>query len=114
MSTPNPFGDVKQTDYYYDAALWAYQMGMVTGSKFEGNTPCTRSATVTYLWINANAPKATYTGNFADVSKNASYASAVAWAVEKGITSGTSKATFSPDTTCTRGQIVTFLHRAFV
>ena len=108
----NPFSDVKKTDYYYGPALWAYEKGLVSGTKFEGNTPCTRSATVVYLWKNAGSPKATYNGTFTDVAKNADYATAVAWAVEKGITTGTTPTTFSPGTTCTRGQIVTFLNRA--
>ena len=101
-----------ETDYYYGAALWAYSKGMVTGNVFAGDTPCTRSATVVYLWQNAGSPWAMYGGFFDDVPKDASYASAVAWAMANGITSGTSATEFSPDTTCTRGQIVTFLMRA--
>ena len=111
-STKNPFSDVKSGDYFYDAAIWAYSKGMVTGTKFEGNTPCTRSATVIYLYKNASSPKVSYNNTFTDVKSNAEYTSAVAWAVDKGITTGTSPTTFSPDTTCTRGQIVTFLNRA--
>ena len=106
------FDDVKESDYYYDAARWAYEKGMVTGSKFEGDTPCTRSATVVYLWKNAGSPYTSYYGSFADVTAGSGFASAVAWAVENGVTSGTSETTFSPDMTCTRGQIVTFLKRA--
>ena len=108
----NPFTDVKVTDYYYKAALWAYSKGMVSGTLFAGDTPCTRSATVVYLWKNADSPATSYSGNFSDVSDSSDYAQAVAWAVENGVTSGTSETTFSPDTTCTRGQIVTFLKRA--
>ena len=112
MSGANPFSDVMPADYYYDAAIWASQMGMVSGNRFEGGTPCTRSATVVYLWKNAGSPFASYNGNFTDVSAGSDYAQAVAWAVNNGVTSGTSATTFSPDTTCTRGQIVTFLMRA--
>ena len=112
VSSSNPFSDVKESDYYYDAARWAYEKGMVTGSKFEGDTPCTRSATVVYLWKNAGSPYTSYYGSFADVTAGSGFASAVAWAVENGVTSGTSETTFSPDMTCTRGQIVTFLKRA--
>ena len=112
MSGKNPFSDIKETDYFYDAALWAYGKGMVTGSTFEGNTPCTRSATVVYLWKNAGAPYTSYHGTFSDVTSGSGYASAVAWAVSKGVTLGTSETTFSPDNTCTRAQIVTFLMRA--
>ena len=111
VSVSNPFGDIKASDYYYNAALWAYSKGMVSGKSFAPNTPCTRSATVVYLWKNAGSPKASYTGNFADVSKSSDYASAVAWAVSNNITTGTSATTFAPATTCTRGQIVTFLYR---
>lgn len=107
----NPFGDVKSSDYYYDAALWAYEKGMASGSKFAGDTPCTRALTVEYLWKNAGAPEASADSSFFDVSANAEYVKAVAWAVANGVTSGTSATTFSPDNICTRGQIVTFLHR---
>lgn len=211
----NPFSDVKSTDYYYNAALWAYEKGIVTGSTFGGNRPCTRAMAVTYMWkaagISATAPadfditdkgylaeyygsssdvvipsnvtvislywykqdsdKLTsvtipssvtsieksafafcrnltdvyYEGNeaqwkainaerpdeellkatihynskmpgvdtgFTDVPSTADYAQAVKWAVDNGVTSGISATTFSPDSVCTRGQIVTFLHRA--
>ena len=108
----NPFGDIKSDDYYYKAALWAYENGLVSGSSFNASAPCTRSMVVTYLWKMADSPAASG-GSFSDVSSDASYAAAVAWAVDKGITSGDGPNTFSPDKTCTRGQIVTFLHRAF-
>ena len=108
----NPFADVSSSDYYYDAALWAYGKGMVSGSKFDGNTPCTRSSTVEYLWKNANSPRTEISGTFSDVSNGAGFAEAVAWAVKNNVTAGTSATTFSPDDTCTRGQIVTFLSRA--
>jgi hypothetical protein len=114
MDKKNPFSDVKNTDYYYDAAIWAYEKGMVTGNTFAGNTPCTRSATVIYLWKNAGSPYTSYNGTFSDVTAGSGYASAVAWAVNNGVTTGTTPTTFSPDATCTRGQIVTFLKRAFV
>lgn len=106
----NPFSDVAESAYYYKAALWAYENGMVSGTTFGGGTPCTRSATVTYLWKLAGSPDAA-PSTFTDVASGAEYAPAVAWAVEKGVTGGTTATTFSPDNTCTRGQIVTFLHR---
>jgi len=112
MLGDNPYKDVSDTDYYFNAAKWAYNMGMIMGDKFEGNTPCTRSATVEYIWKTKGEPRAQYNGNFTDVSNNEPYAEAVAWAVANGVTSGTSATTFSPDSTCTRGQIVTFLMRA--
>lgn len=109
----NPFSDVDENAYYYDAAIWASEKGMVTGSTFEGDTPCTRSSTVTYLWKNAGAPEQPDLEMwFDDVAEDAEYAQAVAWALDYDVTSGTSETTFSPDNTCTRGQIVTFLNRA--
>ena len=111
-TTANPFSDVKSGDYYVDAAAWAYEKGLVSGTTFGGNTPCTRSMAVTYMWKAAGSPSAE-AASFADVSAVADYAQAVAWAVERGVTAGTSATTFSPDSVCTRGQIVTFLYRAF-
>lgn len=80
---------------------------------FHPDTPATRADTVTYLWKLAGKPSANDTVTFTDVAPGTEYADAVAWAVDKGVTSGTSATTFSPDTTCTRGQIVTFLYRNF-
>lgn len=108
----NPFTDVTSNDYYYDAAIWAYQKDMVDGDAFEGDTPCTRASTVVYLWKNADAPEVNDMGTFEDVDKTADYSMAVAWAVEEGVTSGVSETEFAPDTICSRGQIVTFLKRA--
>ncbi len=108
----NPFADVSSGHYYYDAAVWAYQKGMVSGGKFSATAPCTRAATVMYLWKNAGSPDVGTVDSFADVAADADYANAVSWAVQNGVTSGTSETTFSPDMTCTRGQIVTFLNRA--
>lgn len=110
VSGDNPFSDVSTGAYYYQAALWAREKGLIFGSAFNGDTPCTRAATVTYLWKLAGQPSAGASG-FTDVPSSASYAQAVAWAVREGITSGTSASTFSPDNTCTRAQIVTFLYR---
>lgn len=106
----NPFSDITTGAYYEDAAIWSYEKGLISGSTFNGNAPATRAAAVTYLWKLAGSPSASAT-NFTDVPNSASYAQAVAWAVAEGITSGTSTSTFSPDKTCTRGQIVTFLYR---
>ena len=106
----NPFTDVSASAYYYQAARWAREKGLISGSAFNGDTPCTRAATVTYLWKLAGQPSAGASG-FTDVPSSASYAQAVAWAVQEGITSGTSASTFSPNNTCTRAQIVTFLYR---
>ena len=110
-SIQNPFTDVKESDYFCKAAVWAYENGMVNGQTFGGNTPCTRSATVTYLWKLEGAPAGAPSVDFSDIHANADYAEAVRWAVYMGVTAGTSETTFSPDTTCTRGQIATFLYR---
>ncbi len=111
-SIKNPFTDVTPEAYYYQAALWAYETGLISGTSFHGDTPCTRSATVTYLWKLAGSPSASYAA-FTDVPDTADCAQAVAWAVSKDITSGTSANTFSPEMVCSRSQIVTFLYRAY-
>lgn len=211
VSGSNPFSDVKSSDYYYNAALWAAEKGMISGSTFGGDRPCTRSMAVTYMWKAASAANleadfainngylSQYTGSgsdvvipnsvtticfsscyddsltsvtipssvteieggaffdhgsllnvyyegseaqwkainfefsdelskatihynskmpqqpadtgFTDVPATVDYAQAVKWAVDKGVTSGTSATTFSPDNICTRGQIVTFLYQ---
>ncbi len=109
--TSNPYSDVKDSDYYYNAALWASKKGMITGNKFDADKPCTRSETVKFIWISSGKPGAKAVDKFTDIPSGADYKKAVNWAVGLGITSGTSDTTFSPDATCTRGQIVTFLHR---
>ena len=101
------------TEYYYKAALWAAEQGMVEG-EFDPGTLCTRSMAVTYLWKQAGSPAVAATASFTDVPAGAAYAQAVAWALEKGITNGTSATTFGPDASCSRGQIMTFLYRALV
>ena len=98
--------------YYYEASCWAYGHGMIVPTTYL-HDHCTRGDFVTYLWKAAGSPKVKTTGQFADVPGNAAYAQAVAWAVGQGITTGTSANTFSPGLTCTRGQIVTFLYRAY-
>lgn len=109
----NPFTDIQEGAYYYGAALWAAEKGLVSGASFNANEPCTRAKTMEFMWKAAGSPKASYDGRFADVTADADYAQAVAWAVENGVTGGTTATTFLPDTTCTRGQIVAFLYRAF-
>lgn len=108
----NPFTDVRTSDYYYEAALWAYQNGLVSGSALRPFAPCTRASTMEYMWKAAGSPAVSYSSRYDDVAANASYARAVAWATQQKITSGTSKTTFSPNNICTRGQIVSFLYRA--
>lgn len=106
----NPYSDVRESDYFYAPALWAYEHGLVTDTFFDGNRACTRAMTVTYLWRLSGSPSAQH-GVFLDVPDNASYADAVYWAYAHNITSGTSDTMFSPEQTCTRAQIVTFLYR---
>jgi len=109
----NPFTDVRKSDYYYNAAIWAHAIGIISGTTFGGDTPCTREETVVYLWKNAGSPSVSSKGtSFTDVKPGTECETAVKWALEKGVTSGTSATTFSPEATCTRGQIVTFLYRA--
>lgn len=112
-SAVNPFSDVTADDYYYNAAIWAYENGMVTGSTFDADTPCTRSSTVTYLWKFNGSPVLGIPSLFKDVSDDAEYADAVSWALIEEVTSGISDTEFAPDMICNRGQIVTFLYRAF-
>ena len=111
----NPFVDVKEGAYYYDAVLWAVEQKITSGTSattFSPDASCTRAQMVTFLWRAAGSPKVENGKNpFADVQADAYYYDAVLWAVEKGVTSGTSATTFSPDATVTRGQTVTFLYR---
>ena len=109
------FADVPANSYYADAVLWAAKNGITGGignGLFGPNQPCTRAQIVTFLWRAAGSPEPKAMSSFADVSTDAYYAKAVAWAVENGITTGTGDGKFSPDATCTRAQSVTFLFRA--
>ena len=110
-SIENPFQDVTSDNYFYSPALWAYEQGLVSGTVFSPSTDCTRAMAVTYLWKAAGSPGSAAAAQFADVPETSEIRQAVAWAVENGITSGTSRTAFSPYTTCTRAQIVTFLYR---
>ena len=112
----NPFTDVKEGTYYYKAVLWAVEKGITNGTSettFEPDETCTRGQIVTFLWRREGKPAPTGANNpFADVKPSAYFGSAVLWAVEKGITNGTSETTFEPNEDCTRAQVVTFLWRA--
>lgn len=110
------FADVSAEEYYYEAVKWASENGVTGGigeNLFGANLPCTRAQIVTFLWRAAGSPEPKGMSGFVDVSADAYYAKAVAWAVEQGIVSGTSATTFSPDAVCTRAQSVAFLYRAF-
>ena len=109
------FADVKKNSYYFDAVAWAVKKGVTNGKDnglFGSNDPCTRAQIVTFLWRAAGSPEPKATVSLTDVPADAYYAKAVAWAIENGITLGTTAATFSPNATCTRAQAVTFLYRA--
>lgn len=115
--SPKPQGTMELTGvdagaYYYQASLWAAEQGMLSEGDYYPDSPCTRAMAVSYLWKQAGSPAAP-AASFTDVPANADYAQAVAWAVANGVTNGTGAATFSPANTCTRGQIATFLYRAF-
>lgn len=111
----NPFKDVKDSAYYYDAVLWAVKNGVTSGKTadtFGPNDSVTRGQVVTFLWREAGEPESSITENpFKDVSETSPFYKAILWAYENGITSGTDATHFSPNSKCTRGQIVTFLWR---
>ena len=112
----NFFYDVPNNAYFYEAVKWAVENGITTGvgnNLFAPEQPCTRAQIVTFLWRAAGSPepKGAASG-MSDVVSGSYYEKAVAWAIENGITTGTTTTTFSPDATCTRAQAVTFLARA--
>ncbi len=111
----NPFTDVKATDYFYDAVMWAVSENITNGvsdTLFGPHLHCTRAQIITFLWRAAGCPEPVGREcEFDDVGADAYYYKAVLWAVENGITSGVSDTAFAPDATCTRAQIVTFLYR---
>ena len=112
----NFFYDVPNGAYFYEAVKWAVENGITTGvgnDLFAPEQPCTRAQIVTFLWRAAGSPepKGTASG-MTDVVSGSYYEKAVAWAIENGVTTGTTATTFSPDATCTRAQAVTFLARA--
>ena len=109
------FVDVPANAYFADAVKWAVDKGITNGlsdTMFGPYESCTRAQIVTFLWRAAGSPEPKTASSFSDVSASAYYAKAVAWAVENGITNGMTATMFAPDATCTRGQSVTFLHRA--
>lgn len=113
---PTQFADVPASAYYADAVKWAVDNGITAGTDkthFSPNASCTRAQAVTFLWRAAGEPEPQNTNmKFNDVKAGSYYEKAVQWAVENGVTAGTGETTFSPNATCTRAQIVTFLYRA--
>ncbi len=113
----NPFTDVSEGDYFYDAVKWAVQNDITTGTTdttFSPDMVCSRAQAVTFLYRAAGSPDAKGEMPFSDVAEDAYYHDAVLWAIEKGITKGISETEFAPDMVCTREQIVTFLYRMAV
>ena len=111
-----PFEDMEPGAFYESAVLWAVEQGITTGVDdihFAPDDICTRSRIVTFLWRSNGCPAPEFRMNpFTDVPGDQWFTDAVLWAVEKGITTGTTKETFSPDDPCTRAQVATFLWRA--
>ncbi len=113
-SHSNPFRDVSAGAYYYKAVLWAVENGITSGiskNEFGPKKGCTSAHVVTFLWKSEGSQEISRNTGFTDVRPDAYYAKAVQWAAARAITGGTSKTTFSPDSVCTRAQIVTFLYR---
>lgn len=105
-----PFA-IDEAAWYADALRWAAEKGMIDQS-FQMNASCARADAVTYIWKAFGSPRAG-TAKFTDVNATESFAPAVAWAVENGITNGTTSTTFSPYKSCTQAQLLTFLYRAY-
>ena len=111
------FVDVRPGDYFYDSVQWAVNLDITKGTSattFSPKQGCTRAQIVTFLWRAAGSPAPrSSTNKFTDVyaTTHADYMKAIIWATEQGITTGTGNGKFSPDATCTRAQIVTFLYR---
>ena len=114
-SRANPFTDVSSSAYYYDAVLWAVEAGITQGTSattFNPDKTCSRAEAVTFLYRAAGGKASSGTVPFTDVPANAYYKDAVLWAVAENVTQGTGSSTFSPDKTCSRAEIVTFLYRS--
>ena len=113
-SKENPFKDVKESDYFYNAVLWAVEKGITVGTdpdKFSPGETCTRAQIVTFLYRYEGKPEVKPDDSFTDVKSADYFFAPVAWAVANGITKGTDPGKFSPSAICTREQVVTFLYR---
>ncbi len=112
----NPFVDVKETDFYYKAVLWAVEKGITNGlddTHFGPYAYCNRAQVVTFLWRSLGSPHVAGANAFTDVEKGSWYELPINWAVENGITNGLSANEFGVNAICNRAQIVTFLYRTF-
>lgn len=111
----NPFADIREGDYFFDAVKWAVNKEITNGltvDRFAPDSGCTRAQIVTFLWRAAGAPEPGTLSTFTDVPADKYYAKAVAWAIENGVTNGISENVFGPDDICTRAHSVAFLYRA--
>ena len=117
-STNNPFVDVKETDFFYKAVLWAVENEITNGlttTTFGPYAECNRAQVVTFLWRAMEKPEPTAAEHpFTDVAEDQFYFVPMLWAVENGITNGLTETTFGPNATCNRAQVVTFLYRTYV
>ena len=117
-TTENPFKDVNEGDFFYEAVLWAVENGITNGisaTQFGPLVECNRAQVVTFLYRAMGEPEVTSTSNpFTDVNATAWYGPAVLWAVENGVTNGMSATEFGVETVCNRAQVVTFLYRTYV
>ena len=115
IESENPFTDVRETDFYYQAVLWAVESGITNGTSATTFAPMgvtNRAQVVTFLWRYLGSPVAVAANPFADVDASAWYGKSVLWAVENGITNGMSEREFGVNTNCNRAHMVTFLYRA--
>ena len=110
-SGKNPFKDVRPSDSFYNAALWAYQKGFLEGKTFNGNAPCTRGDALEILWKCSGSMSMIAIDNFTDVPRSSKYQQPVSWAYYGAIAKPTTKTTFEPESVCTKGQIVTFIYQ---
>ena len=115
--TENPFTDVKETDFFYKAVLWAVENEITNGlttTTFGPMAECNRAQVVTFLWRAMDKPAVTSREHpFTDVVEEHFYFEPMLWAVEEGITNGLTATTFGPDAICNRAQVVTFLYRTY-
>ena len=109
-SIKNPFKDVKPSDSFYNAALWAYEKGLFKGNTLNGNAPCSRGDAVEFLWKYANSYPMNPADNFTDVPRSSKYHSAVSWAYWMRVATGITPTTFEPESACTKAQVVTFIY----
>ena len=106
--------DVPENVYYYNAVLWAVQEGIAGGTgpdTFSPNATCSRGQMVTFLWNMAGRPEVDMENPFIDIAPEDDYYEAALWAVQEGITAGTSTITFGPQNLCQRWQVITFLYQ---